>query len=175
MLRGRADEYADRIREALHDAFTEDHTPREVAGSFAIGTFITMMPTWGTGVLLFFVIVYITDRVSKIALFASVVVFNPVVKWGVYAASFALGVFLLGPVPGVSLTDVSPSAGPEIVIRLLVGNLILAIIATVLAYVIVYRLVVRFRESPVGETIDKALEEIGDEIVERNKNDSDST
>lgn len=166
MIRGRVGSYARSVRSELHNAFTEQHSSREIAGSFALGTFITMLPTWGVGLLLFFVIVAITDRVSKVALFASVIVFNPVVKWGVYAASFLLGVALLGPVEGVSLTDVSPSAGPEIVVRLLVGNLILAVIATVLSYVAVYRLVTRYRDTPVGETIDEALEEIGDEIVD---------
>lgn len=160
MITERFGGYRDRVREEFSRAFSEDHTPREVAGSFAVGVFITMLPTLGTGLLLFVVLVAVFESISKIALFASVLVFNPVVKWGVYAASFALGVFILGPVEGVTMADVSLSAGPEIVVRLLVGNLLLAIVATVLGYVVVYRLVVSHREQlePLGQAVEEVVE-----------------
>ena len=170
-MSSRLSRYSDRIRDELHSAFTENHTPRETAGAFALGTFITMLPTLGVGLLLFVVIVRLIDWVSKIALFASVLVFNPVMKWGVYAASFTLGIFLLGPVEGVTITDVSLSAGPDIVVRLLVGNLILAVVATVISYAVVYRLAVRYQGTEVAETIDEALEEIAEEIVEKEDNE----
>ena len=166
MISDRFDEYRDRIREELRNSFTEDHTPREIAGSFSIGSFITMLPTLGVGVLAFLVIAFLFDRISKLALFASVVVFNPIVKWGVYAASFGLGVLILGPVEGVGLTDVSLDAGPEILVRLLVGNLILAVVATIASYTVVYRLAIAYRKSEIGEVIDDAVEEIVDEIAE---------
>lgn len=161
MIAERFGGYRDRVREELHRAFSEDHTPRAVAGSFAVGVFITMLPTFGTGLLLFVVLVTLFKSISKIALFASVLVFNPVVKWGVYAGSFTLGTFILGPVDGARMADVSLSAGPEIVLRLLVGNLILAVVATVLGYVVVYRLVVAHRERL------QSLERTVEEVVER--------
>ncbi len=166
MIRSRFRRYIDRIRGELHDAFTEDYTPAETARSFALGTFITMLPTLGTGLLVFVVLATFFERVSKIALLASVVVFNPAVKWGVYAASFTLGVLLLGPLEGVSMTDVSFRAGPEIVLRLLVGNIILAVIATIGSYTIALRLADRYQTSEVGETISGALEEIADDVFD---------
>ncbi len=162
MIRSRFDDYTQTIHEELRRTFLEDHTPRETAGSFSIGTFITMLPTLGVGLLVFFVLAFVFDRVSKLALFASVLVFNPVVKWGVYVASFGLGVALLGPVEGVTLSDVSFSAGPQVVIRLLVGNLILAVIATVVSYVIVYRLAIVFETTELG----KAIEEVAEKTLE---------
>lgn len=167
MLRGRLDGYIARIREELRKTLAEEHSPRELAGSFALGTFITMLPTLGVGLLVFLVIAFVFERISKIALFASVVVFNPVVKWGVYIASFTLGVVLLGPVEGVSISDISFSAGPEIVIRLLVGNLILAVIATIISYVVVYRLAVAYERTQTGEIINGAVEEVVEEVLEK--------
>lgn len=164
MIRRRGNKAISRVRVELHDALAERHSPQEVAGSFALGTFITMLPTWGIGVLFFFVIVYLFDRVSKVALFASVIVFNPVVKWGVYAGSLLLGVALLGPVEGLSPADISPDVGREVLIRLLVGNLILAVLATVLAYLLVYRLAVRYRRSTIAAIMEEAIDEVGDEI-----------
>jgi len=166
MIRSRFGGYVERIRTELHDAFTEDYTPTETARSFALGTFITMLPTLGAGLLVFVVLAAVFDRVSKIALLASVVVFNPAVKWGVYAASFTLGVLLLGPLEGVSMTDVSFRAGPEIVARLLVGNLILAVIATVGSYTVALKLATRYQSTAVGETIGEAFEEVADEVFE---------
>ena len=167
MVRARVNEYVDRVRLALHDSFTQDHTPREIAGSFALGTFITMLPTWGVGVLVFFVLARIFAWVNRIALFASVVVFNPVVKWGVYASSFALGFFLLGPVDGFGVGDVpSTGDGGEIVVRLLIGNTILAVVATVVAYLAVHRLVVAYndRQMPV---VEETVEQFVDELDEQ--------
>jgi uncharacterized protein (DUF2062 family) len=121
-------------------ALAERYTPRQVAGSFALGVFITALPTFGVGLLAFLVLVWLFEGISKLALFASVLVLNPVVKWGVYGTSFGLGSHLLGPIEGVSRSELSLSAGPDIVIRLLVGNLILAVVFTVIAYVVAYRL-----------------------------------
>ncbi len=161
---GRLATIISRVRAELYRSLTEDSTPHQVAASFAIGTFITMMPTLGTGVLVFFVLIYVFDWMNKIALFASVIVFNPVVKWGVYALSFALGFLLLGPVDGFGIGDTPAfSDGSEIVIRLLVGNTILAIIATVVAYMVAYRATVAYnrRELPVlEETVDQLVEEL---------------
>ncbi len=170
MVGARLQRYTDRIRSEIYSSFTEESTPRQVAGSFAIGTFITMMPTLGAGVLVFFVLIYLFDWINKIALFASVLVFNPVVKWGVYAASFALGFALLGPVEGFGVGDVpSLGEGNDIIIRLLVGNTLLAIIATILAYIFSYRLLVAYQENAfptVEETVDEFVDELEEQVAE---------
>ena len=163
MVRRRARRLLREVRREIDEALKERHTPRQVAGSFALGVFITSLPTLGFGVLTFFVLAYLFANVSRIALFASVIVLNPVVKWGVYGASFWLGTRLLGPVQ-VSVTEVSLSAGPEIVKRLLLGNLILAVVFTVLGYVLAYRLTVEYRRR-TGEV--GTLEETIEETVEK--------
>lgn len=134
-----------RLRERLESAFVEDHSPQEVAISFGIGLFVTALPTLGTGLLVFVVLVYLFERLSKIALFASVLVLNPPVKWGVYATSYWLGQRLLGPVPGVSFDGTVLSAGTDVLTRLWVGNLVLAVILATVGYVFALRLVLGFR------------------------------
>jgi hypothetical protein len=145
-MRNRAKRYVDRIREGVRESFAAEHTPPEVAGSFALGVFITMLPTLGTGLILFGILSYLFAQINRIALFASVLVLNPAVKWGVYGASITLGVFLLGPVDGIEGASVSLDAGWDVLIRLWVGNLVLAAIATVIGYVVVYRMVVSYRK-----------------------------
>jgi len=146
-IRGYLRSISTELRLELEAALDGEYTPKQVAGSFAIGVFITSLPTLGIGLLFFFVISHLFAGVSKLALFSSVVVLNPAAKWGVYGASFWVGSALLGPVEGVTRSDVSISAAPEVVVRLLVGNLVLAAVFTVLAYVVAYRLTAAYRQK----------------------------
>ncbi|SNR23787.1 DUF2062 domain-containing protein [Halorubrum vacuolatum] len=168
MIVERAEAWSTRVKEELQRSFAEEYSSRETAGSFSLGVFITMLPTLGTGLIVFVILAWLFDRVNKVALFASVVVFNPVVKWGVYAASFTLGVAILGPVPGATPTDISLSAGPEIVIRLLVGNLILAVVAAVPSYFVCMRLV----EAYKGRRVD--LVEVIEDVVDPDEDTLDA-
>jgi uncharacterized protein (DUF2062 family) len=151
------------LKRELEASLDGEYTPRQVAGSFALGVFITALPTLGTGFLLFIAIAYLFSNVSKLALFSSVIVLNPAVKWGVYGTSFWLGSVLLGPVEGVSRSELSLSAAPEVVVRLLVGNLILAVLFTVIGYAVAYRLTAAYRRRS-GEigVVEGALERVRD-------------
>ncbi|RAW46601.1 DUF2062 domain-containing protein [Halorubrum sp. 48-1-W] len=158
MILRRLNEWLGRVKTEIRRSFTDEYTVRETAGSFSVGVFITMLPTLGTGLLVFVVLAWAFDRINRAALLASVVVFNPAVKWGVYAASFTLGVAILGPVPGVTaaeVAEVSFAAGPEIVVRLVLGNTILAAVAAVPSYILCYRFVeaYRARDIDVVETV----------------------
>ncbi|SDE91917.1 hypothetical protein SAMN04488067_10176 [Halorubrum xinjiangense] len=159
MIRRRAEAAFGRAAAAVRRSFTEEHTSRETAGSFSVGVFITMLPTLGTGLLAFVALAWLSERVNRIAMFASVIVFNPAVKWGVYGASFALGTAILGPVPGATPATVSLAAGPGIVARLLVGNLILALAAAGASYVVCHRLVSAhaIRETSLAATVADAV------------------
>lgn len=133
----------DRLKNGIERAFAEEHTPREIAGSFAAGVFIAAIPTGGTALIWFALAAYLFDRVSKLALLAAIVIFNPLVKWSIYVASFWVGTLLLGPVPGVEFSDVSElslSAGSDILVRQLLGNFLLAGILAIVGYFVVIQL-----------------------------------
>ena len=148
-IRRRIRGYGRRVRTEINRSFSAEYTPHQVATSFSLGVFITMLPTLGVGLIVFLVIAYLSTWINKVALFASVLVFNPVVKWGVYAGSLALGFFLLGPVEVGSGGNVSAEGGQAVLIRLLVGNIILAVVAAVAGYVVVYRLARRYQARAV--------------------------
>lgn len=152
MARRRLAAYRDRISDEFEQALLEDHTPHEIATSFAFGSFVTMLPTLGTGIVLFVVIAAVTARVSRIALFTPVLIFNPAVKWGVYGTSFWLGSVMLGPVADGSVLDLSLSAGPDVLVRLVVGNLVLAVAVALVGYVIVLRLAREYRRRALELT-----------------------
>ncbi len=140
MVRSRVTLYRDRVRRELVAAFQEEHTDREVAASFAIGIFITAMPTGGLGLGLFVLLAYWWSWISKTAIFASVVVMNPIVKPAVYVASYSLGALLFGTEPVVATENATLEAVVMIGVLILVGNLIIATVLAVVSYITVLHL-----------------------------------
>ncbi|MFC4438644.1 MULTISPECIES: DUF2062 domain-containing protein [Natrialbaceae] len=128
-----------RVRDALRAAFAEDHPPRFIAGSFALGIFVTTLPTLGAGLPVLAWAGHRFEWANKSAFVAAIAVLNPVVKGGVYVASFLIGTHLLGPIPGISHHDIAIDAGADVLVRLLVGNVLLAIGFTVVGYVVASR------------------------------------
>ncbi|MXV64188.1 DUF2062 domain-containing protein [Natronorubrum sp. JWXQ-INN-674] len=140
MVRERLARYRDAARQQLVAAFREEHTPHQVAASFAIGIFITALPTGGLGIGLFFVFISLWSSISKPAIFASVAVLNPFVKPAVYLASFQVGAFLLGS-ESVRSRDATTTESAWVAIQqLLLGNAIIAVVLSALSYVTVLHL-----------------------------------
>ena len=129
--------YRRRVRRTLAEILEEKYTPHELAASFALGIFVTAMPTGGLGVGLFFVFAYLWAWASKTAMLAAVVVLNPVVKPLVYAASIKLGAFLLGPNPVVLFEVAALDYTATALQFLLVGNLLIAGTLSAVSYVVV--------------------------------------
>lgn len=147
---GRVRAYRKRVRREIRATIAEKDSPRTLATSFAVGLFITALPTLGTGLLVMAALVYLFEGLNKIALLASVAVLNPVVKGGVYVASFGLGTRILGPVP-IGPEGLSLFAGPDIVLRLIVGNSVLALVFAAVGYVLMNRGVRRARQRVVTD------------------------
>lgn len=137
--------YRKRVWNGIKRALAEDHTPHEIAASFALGTFVAVLPTGGTALVLFVIVAYFVERVSKLGLLASVIVFNPLVKWSIYGVSVGLGIWLLGPVPGVALSKPTPgdlfTAAPDLLIRHLLGNIIFAVSLAAVGYILTLYLI----------------------------------
>lgn len=137
--------YLGRVRGSLRAAFTSDHPPQTVAGSFAFGVFLTALPTLGTAFPVFGWVGYRFERANPLAMLAAVGVMNPVVKSGLYAVSFVLGSALLGPIPDVTHANVGLDAGRDVLVRFLLGNAILSAILAVVGYAVAYRTVCSYR------------------------------
>ena len=106
--------------------------------SFAIGVLVTTLPSFGAGIPVLAWIGYRFDWANRLALFAAVVVLNPVVKGGVYVLSLLVGIQLLGPLPDDVPVELGWDAGAEVVLRLLVGNAVLAVCFAIVGYALAY-------------------------------------
>lgn len=163
--------YLTRVRRAVRASLTEDYTPHQVASSFAVGTFICMLPTLGVGLALFFVLSFVFRWMNKLALFASAAIFNPLLKTGVWVISLAIGFLVLGPVDGFAIGDVPTlQDGSAIVLRLVFGSFVLAVPTAIIAYFVMYRVVVAYerKELPVLEgAVEGVVQEIDAEEAEK--------
>ncbi len=149
MVRERLACYRDRARRELTAAFQEEHTAHEVAISFAIGIFVTALPTGGLGIGLFFVLVSLWSWISKPAIFASVAVLNPFVKPAVYVASFQVGgVFV--HTPSLDAAESATETARVALRQLLVGNVIVAVVLAVVGYFVVFHLTTAHRKRKRG-------------------------
>lgn len=135
---GRFARYLERVRGLLRLAVSEDHPPHHVAVSFALGICLTTLPNLGGSIL---VLAWIGHRfrwANKFAFVTAVGIMNPLVKVSVYLVSFFIGVQLFGSVRGITSADVGLDAGGKVLVRLLVGNVILAVGLAVVGYVVAY-------------------------------------
>lgn len=140
--------YRDRVRAEFEAAFAEDHTPHEVGASFGIGVFLTALPTLGLGLVAFVVLVAVFDRISKVAIFASVAVLNPALKPFVYLGSYRIGDRLLGT-ESIEFFDGGLGTATDATLRLLMGNVLLAAVLAAIGYVGVRRLTVTYRRRDI--------------------------
>ncbi|WP_302081936.1 DUF2062 domain-containing protein [Salinibaculum rarum] len=150
--RGRFRRTVRQATQLLRHAFAERHSTERVARTFSLGLFVAMLPTVGVGPTLLLAVSGVVERINRLAVVAAVLVCNPLVKPAVYVAGLALGFVLLGPVEGVALTDASLTAAPDVFVRLLVGNLVLAVLVAIPGYLVAFRALdhYRRRKSAVG-------------------------
>jgi len=71
-----------------------EFTPHDIALGLAIGTLVTLLPTFGFSALLALLLIFIFPTINRPAIFISLIIWNPLVQIPVYPASFQLGSYL---------------------------------------------------------------------------------
>ncbi|MFB6311895.1 MAG: DUF2062 domain-containing protein [Salinirussus sp.] len=130
----------------LESTFAADRPPRQIALSFAIGLFLIALPNLGASLVVLAGSAYQWSWADARAFSAAALILNPLVKSGVYVASFALGILLLGPVPGGFIGQLDLTVGVGVLTRLIVGNLVLALAISTLGYVVGIYLIRKARD-----------------------------
>lgn len=147
MVRSSLSKYWGRVHSELQAAFAEKHTPREVAGSFSIGVFVTTLPSLGLGLVFFLLLTRLSDRISSIAIFSSALVINPLVKAPMFIAAFWIGTRLLGPASDTSNGSLVDATA--IAVRMISGFVVLGVVVAAAGYIAVYVLITEYRKREV--------------------------
>lgn len=113
-----------------------EQPPHLVGVSFAIGLFVATLPTPGLDTVTLVAIGWRFEWANRWAFGLALAILNPVVKSFVYVGSFALGTALLGPGGGAAGLELSLAAGPHILSRLVVGNVIIAVVVAGTGYLV---------------------------------------
>ena len=135
-----------RAKEHLKDVATLKRSSHSLAFGFALGTFISIAPTFGLAPFMGIVLVLIFKKISKLSLFTSFLIWNPFVLLLISPAGIGIGNVILSDAP-------STPHKFEIVSRLfvysrmfLVGSMILALIASVISYFVVFLLIEGYKK-----------------------------
>lgn len=130
-----------KIRGRVNELRAMQATPHNIALGFSIGTFIAILPTFGTGIFFGLLVALLYKKLNKLALFIAFAIWNPFVLIPLSALAFQIGNFIFQGVPVVEYEVSIFYEFFSITRRLLVGSLILATIISGSAYIILYRVV----------------------------------
>lgn len=124
-------------RRWLHRFLNQPGTPHDLGMAFAIGTFISVLPTPGLNFVLTTLILARWTRLHRAAMLASLGVWNMAVTTPLYALSMKLGQWLLGS-SDVTLEWSLFIEEPLLAVQgFLVGNVVMALTTAVFSYTFV--------------------------------------
>lgn len=136
-----------KVHTYIHELAISRTSERDVAGGAAIGTFIAVLPTPGVSILLGLLVVLIYPKVNKLALFGSMVIWNPLTNIPLTILSYKIGDLIFGSIAAVKYDPTLTSIIIEFSRRYLLGNLIVALTISIISYVVVYHLVRMYRKK----------------------------
>ncbi len=113
-------------------------TSQSIATGFAVGTFVSVLPEPGFAVLIAALIVLIFKKISKIAIFVSMAIWNPVALIPLYVASYWVGDRLLASQPLIEFNMTVLNRVYYFTDRFLLGNLVVAFVAAGICHVLVF-------------------------------------
>jgi uncharacterized protein len=130
-----------KIRRQYFQLLMEKTSAGNIALSFALGTFIAILPTPGFGIFIALLVAYFVKRLNNLSILASFAFWNPLLLAPVYLLSYKIGDWMFHP----AMTMVSDIEWVNTVIYFLksymIGNAILAVLFSVGAYIGVYRII----------------------------------
>ncbi|MFH1849696.1 MAG: DUF2062 domain-containing protein [archaeon] len=135
-----------RISAYLLEVAVIKSSPHSIALGFAVGTLIGILPTPGISFITGGIVILMFKSISKISLFAALVLFNPFVNIPFDIASYKLGNYIFQNAPVHEFTIPFLNTVYRFTRRYLVGNAIIAVLMSILSYFMVKKAVVRFKK-----------------------------
>jgi uncharacterized protein len=113
-----------------------------IAFSFALGTFIAILPTPGFGVFIALLIAYFYKKLNNVSILASFAFWNPLLLAPVYVLSFKIGDWFFDSPTVTMITDIQWVNTVIYYLKsYLIGNIISAVVFSSLCYWGVYKIV----------------------------------
>ena len=135
------------MKHHFHEVIKLKTTPHSIALGFAIGTFISVLPTPGFNILIGLLLVLIFERISKLSLFGAILFWNPIVSIPIYWLNHKVGDLLFASAPVIKYNIVFVDFIYNFSRRYLIGSLINGIIISLLCYFLVWFIASKFKKK----------------------------
>ena len=90
---------SDQIKAYFKEIAETKTTPHSIAGGFALGSFIALLPTMGLGIFIGMMLLLVFTKVNKISMFIAFAIWNPLVLLFLYPIEFTIGNAILSNIP----------------------------------------------------------------------------
>ncbi|MFH1607741.1 MAG: DUF2062 domain-containing protein [archaeon] len=137
----------EKIKKHLKEVLEIKTSPSSIAIGFAIGSFFGIFPTLGVEYLIMFLVILIFKKVSKVAMVAGYVLFNPFITFPIHILSYAIGNYLFSDAPVVFMRFETLGTIITYTRRFIVGSFILATFISTISYFVIYYLTRRYQKG----------------------------
>lgn len=127
-------DFRKKTKKYFYKMIFEERSEHSIALGFAIGTFISILPSPGINLLVGLLIVLLFKRINKVSLFGALFFWNSIVLIPVYIASYHIGNMIFSSASVVRYNIVVADIIYNFSRRFLIGNVILAILISILSY-----------------------------------------
>lgn len=138
--------YLDRI---LDEILLTRGSARNVALSFAIGTFVALLPTLGFGFFFCLLLLILIPRLHKPGMLSAFIVWNPLVQIPLYTLSIYIGTLLFSDLPVMGFEVTFMDHVYNFTRRVLIGNVIVTSVVACISYMVVYILIRAYKNRPL--------------------------
>ena len=128
---------ANAMKQRWQELVQTNASPQSIALAFAIGTFISVLPTPGLNLVLATLLASLFKQLNRTGLLAAIAVWNAFVVAPIYVLSHKVG------------TSLPILSNQNLAIGFLVGNLLLALVITAVSYLIVQMGISRYKKQPI--------------------------
>lgn len=138
-----------KIKRYLKQLVKIETSPHLIALGFAIGTFIAIIPSFGIDIPLAIFISLIFPKINKVTLFASFMVWNPLIVIPLYGLGYKIGYLVFGDVTPIKFNIIIIESIYEHSIRFITGISIISAVLAVISYFVVKKTAKIYQSKPV--------------------------
>lgn len=140
----------DKLKKHFKEVLELKTSPHSIAMGFATGTLIAILPTFGLGIFIGLLVLLIFKKISKISMFISFAIWNPLVLTLLYPLEYGIGNLILSDFPVTKfkfeiLNQLFVYTG-----RFLLGSLILSMAVSFICYFLLLYCITKYQKEKLG-------------------------
>ncbi len=135
-----------KLSNKTHQVLRTDISPNRIAGSFALGTALAILPTPGISILIGLLLSFLFKKIHTLSLALAFIVWNPFIVTPLYVLSYQIGDFFFASRPISPVNIEFANIFVAFSRRFLLGNLIVSLSFAIVSFFIIRFLVIQKRK-----------------------------